>query len=112
MGEVIPLIDDLFNRIAGREGYPLVEYAGRREWIYGVIIEDTDESVRRKELESHGRDWLVNSNGKAAYVRFEDQIYSESFDMVSVTIAVNDLIKRSSINHIMNEIKKIYRSLT
>ncbi len=106
-----PHLDELFNNIAGKEGFPLVEVSGSNEWIYGVVIEDTGEFMQNRTEIKHGRNWLVNSKGKAACVRFDIDFNPDSFKIISVDIAVNDQIKRSGIDYLKKEIKKIFEGV-
>ena len=103
--EAVPELNEYFERLAESAEFPIAEYGGKREWVYGVVIEDTGE--RDKNEEKHGRNWLKNSN-RAAYVKTIVELNTQEHGLVELTFAVDSQILRSQIDRIEKEVAEIF----
>jgi len=100
-------LDKYFETLSTSGVFPIVEYNEKSEWIYGVVIEDTDPDKRDRHDEKHGKNWLTNSK-KAALV--STKIFIEQLDhkQVKLTFAINRQILRSQIKDIERKVQELF----
>lgn len=109
LDQVIHDLNHYFSELASLEAFPIVAYRGAREWIYGVVIEDTNPSIQDVQEVQHGENWLRNARGKGAYVKTSVRLEKRGFEIVTVTFAVNSPIKRSQIDQIEQKIQDLFQ---
>lgn len=106
--KVVQELNEYFEILSALDEFPIVEYKGKREWISGVVIEDTEKTKRDKYDERHGKNWLTNSKGQAAYVMARVNLEQQGCELVELTFTITRQILRSQIDQIERKITEIF----
>ncbi|GAA4274735.1 hypothetical protein U6A24_21760 [Aquimarina gracilis] len=102
LDKVLPELERGFEAWIPKYNLPIVPYNAKFLYLEGLIVEDEEKGNRNFQLEKEGKNKLVNS--KCAIANIYIAFSTNSFKKIILTITINKLMRRSSINALKTEI--------
>lgn len=107
LNKVLPELDKDFEMWISKYNLPIVPFNEESPYIERLIIEDIDQDRRNLHLEKEAKDRLINSKSGSANLHFV--FTTLSFQKITLTLTLNDTIKRSELTALKLEILDLFK---